>query len=304
MSPWEEAVTWLIEQPEHQELAKQCYFDRPVSVAVERYAASDEWQAVQALLPSPPGTALDVGAGNGIVSYALARAGWRVDALEPDPSGYVGAEAIRSIAKQHQLPIAVSEAYGEQLPYPASAFDLIIARQVAHHARDLPAMFRELARVLRPGGRLLVLRDHVIDDDAGKEVFLMNHPLHRHYGGENAFRLDEYTNAIEEAGLSIQQRLLQFDSVINLAPRSVVDVCDELAARVPLKLCRPAIKACFSSKLVWPILRRVLNLGFRRPGRLVSFVCAQPPTAGDRNQPAVNENRPAGETIQPLSADH
>ena len=46
------------------------------------------------------GQALDVGAGRGIASYALAREGFTVTVLEPDDSHLVGAGAIRSLAEE------------------------------------------------------------------------------------------------------------------------------------------------------------------------------------------------------------
>ena len=41
------------------------------------------------MIPRKAGRALDLGAGNGILSYALAREGWSVTAVEPDPSALV-----------------------------------------------------------------------------------------------------------------------------------------------------------------------------------------------------------------------
>src|SRR5437016_3057671 len=95
---WEEAVRWLCQQPDQQELVRACYYDEPRTQAAERFRRSEEWQATRAWLPKHLGRALDVGAGHGISSYALTVDGWRTTALEPDPSSFVGAEAIRRLA--------------------------------------------------------------------------------------------------------------------------------------------------------------------------------------------------------------
>src|ERR1700730_6096763 len=92
---WEQAVATLLVDPRQASLARDCYFDGTALEAGQRYWASEEWQAVRRLLPEITGKALDVGAGRGIASYALARDGWSVCALEPDPSDLVGAGAIR-----------------------------------------------------------------------------------------------------------------------------------------------------------------------------------------------------------------
>ena len=102
---WEDAVAWLVAQPDKQELVRDCYFDLSPESAAARYARSDEWNAIRALLPAVPGRALDLGAGRGITSYALAKAGWTVVAIEPDPSNLVGRGAIRRIAQSEGLPI-------------------------------------------------------------------------------------------------------------------------------------------------------------------------------------------------------
>src|SRR5712671_3057697 len=95
---WEQAVATLLSDPQQASLARGCYFDGTALEAGARYWASEEWQTVRSLLPEVPGKALDIGAGRGIASYALARDGWKVCALEPDASALVGAEAIRSLA--------------------------------------------------------------------------------------------------------------------------------------------------------------------------------------------------------------
>src|SRR5437016_10424413 len=104
---WEQAVQWLRNQPGQETLVRACYYDDPLLGAAQRFAGSDEWKETLALIPAPSGLALDLGAGRGISSYALARAGWQVTALEPDLSPIVGGPAIQSLAKEARLPIRV-----------------------------------------------------------------------------------------------------------------------------------------------------------------------------------------------------
>jgi SAM-dependent methyltransferase len=200
---WEEAVSWLIAQPEQQELVRASYYDVPLQSAAERYWNSEEWQAIQKFLPQHCGIALDIGAGNGIASYALARDNWQVKALEPDPSELVGVGAIRSLSKENQLSIEVVQDFGEKLPFQEHHFDLVFARQVLHHARDLKQLCNEIYRVLKPGGIFIAVREHVISSQQDLPKFLNSHPLHKLYGGENAYLLKEYLEAIKLAGLSL-----------------------------------------------------------------------------------------------------
>ena len=78
MLTWEDAVVWLREQPDKRQLVLDAYYDDPLIAAADRYVQSSEWQEIAKLLSGRRGRALDVGAGRGIASYALAHQGFKV----------------------------------------------------------------------------------------------------------------------------------------------------------------------------------------------------------------------------------
>jgi SAM-dependent methyltransferase len=269
---WEEAVRFCMTEPSMAALAKAAYFLPPLE-AGERYWRSAEYAEIRLRLPEKAGRALDLGAGNGILSYALAKDGWAVTAVEPDPSLLIGAGAIRELAAALQDTmsgsITVIEAFGEAIPLEAAGFDLVVARQVLHHAADLPAFCREMSRLSRDGAVIMTLRDHVITGPDQLPAFLARHPLHKLYGGENAFTLAQYRDALAAAGLGVRHEWRSFQSVVNYDPYTPADLRGLVATR--FGALRPVIAALL--RLVpFAVLGRALTLVDRTPGRLVSFL--------------------------------
>ena len=273
ISTWEDAVIWLRNQPDKRQLVLDAFYDDPLIAAAQRYFASDEWQAVSQLLRERTGRALDVGAGRGIASYALAHEGFRVTALEPDPSALVGAGAIRALAAEARLPIDVVEEFSERLPFANEAFDVVFARAVLHHTRDLESACREMFRVLRPGGIFVAAREHVISKEADLAQFLDQHPLHHLYGGEHAFLLDRYTAALDDAGFARVEVLSPLKSPINLFPYTIDSLRHEIVGRLSRKIpAGPLWRTALGSNRIFKSLLSIAERFDNRPGRLYSFV--------------------------------
>lgn len=94
-----------------------------------------------------PGRAVDVGAAGGGNTRVLSQLGWQAVALE------YGAEGAQ-VAAGRGLPVVRADAVA--LPFAANSFDLVVAFDVLEHLPDDIGAAREVGRVLRPGGRLLV----------------------------------------------------------------------------------------------------------------------------------------------------
>lgn len=273
---WEEAVRWYRAQPGNEAEVRNNYFDLPVLRAAERFAGSEEFAEILRLLGQGEGREiLDLGAGNGIASYALAQHGWKVTALEPDESEEVGAGAIERLVQDTGLPIKVVRDVGERLPFANQSFAAIHARQVLHHAEDLEGMVQELNRVLRSGGLLLSTREHVIDNDEQLRVFRDEHPLHFLYGGENAYSIERYLRAFEQAGLRLLRMWGPLESILNFYPGTEAErqiAVRQVAKHSWLRLGR---------LVAWSERFRRVQLDKhtrhdRTPGRIYSFLIEKP----------------------------
>lgn len=277
---WEEAVLWLRAQPEQQELVRACYYDDPLLEAAVRFEASEEWQAVREILPRQTGIALDLGAGRGISSYALAKAGWQVTALEPDPSPIVGRKAIQTLAEECNLSFHPIDGYAEEIPCADSQFDLVHGRQVMHHAQDLQTMCNEIARVLKHGGMFISTREHVISKKEDLPIFLDDHPLHHLYGGENAYLLSEYLDALTNSGLQIMQVLGPMATVINYFPVTMESWRNTIRAALARRIGVRITSVLLSDRQPWShlVYRYLANRADNKnqvPGRLYSFVAVK-----------------------------
>lgn len=214
----EQAIEQLRQDPEQEDLIRWSYLGPDTAEAVARFEASAEFAEVSSLVGGFEGkVALDLGAGTGIASVAMAHAGAaQVYALEPDPSEVVGRGAISRIAGGE--PVEIVDALGERIPLPDESVDVVYARQVLHHAPDPDPVGLEVARVLRPGGRFLAAREHVVRDEKELRTFLSEHPVHRLAGGEGAHSLAEYESAMRQDGLRLLRVWGPFDSILNAFP--------------------------------------------------------------------------------------
>jgi SAM-dependent methyltransferase len=95
--------------------------------------------------------ALELGAGTGYFSLNLLQAGVISDATCTDISpGMV--DALARNADELGLDVDARVADAEALPFDDASFDLVIGHAVLHHLPDLDRAWREIHRVLRPGG--------------------------------------------------------------------------------------------------------------------------------------------------------
>jgi arsenite methyltransferase len=168
-------------------------FDDRAARHIQRvYATPDvvaQREQVLALLSARSGERiLDVGSGPGYLVASLADAvgpGGVVHGL--DPSAPMNALATELTADRSWVHIDTGDALA--LPYPDSTFDAAVSTQVYEYVADIPAALAELRRVLRPGGRALVLDTdwdsvvwHVADRDRHQRVLAAweEHLVHPH----------------------------------------------------------------------------------------------------------------------------
>ncbi len=102
----------------------------------------------------PYGTSLELGCGTGFFTLNLKLAGVIDEAHVTDLSpGMV--EVAKRNARGLGFEIEGRVADAERLPYDDDTFDIVIGHAVLHHIPDIDLAFREIVRVLKPGGRFV-----------------------------------------------------------------------------------------------------------------------------------------------------
>ena len=123
--------------------------------AVLSFGQDPRWRKamVSAVGPRPGQRILDVATGTGLVAFALAARGAEVVGLDQSEDMLAGARARQARAgSPGQVSFVRGEA--EQLPFPDDSFDALTFTYLLRYVDDPQATLAELARVLRPGGRI------------------------------------------------------------------------------------------------------------------------------------------------------
>ncbi len=100
---------------------------------------------------------LDLGAGNGWLSYRIALEGHRATALDIRDDHIDGLGASKPFLKRADGRMRTLVAPFEEIPAPDASFDVAVFNASLHYAIDLSAVLKEAARVVRPGGQLAIL---------------------------------------------------------------------------------------------------------------------------------------------------
>jgi len=122
----------------------------------DRMAAAAAWVDQEPALPGA--RALDIGSGAGLMTTALARRGYGVDAIDTS-SAMVDLTIARAAEEGLGRSVSAQVADIHDLPFAEGSFDLLVALGVLPWIDDSAGALREVARVLRPGGRTILSVD-------------------------------------------------------------------------------------------------------------------------------------------------
>lgn len=166
---------------------------------------------------------LDVGCGTGEIDIHLARAGFQITSYDLSPVALnVMEEHLQNESPSVQSSVQMVLGVEGPLPFSDQEFDSVLLSHVLEHIAHPTALLKEIARVLKPNGTLLVLTPH---------LFAYDDPTHVHH-----FTLDELSSLLSNYFENLEAHLI--DDIQQLCVR-----CSNPDARhYPRIICQMRIK--------------------------------------------------------------
>ena len=142
---------------ERRKVKARAYFDRVAASFGEELLPGRTWEGLaRALLTlTPRARYADLGVGDGMLTLMLAQHASHMTAVDLSPEML---NQLLARAKAQGIEnIEAIEGDIEDLPLPDASHDVVVASQALHHASQPERCLAEAARILVPGGRLLVI---------------------------------------------------------------------------------------------------------------------------------------------------
>jgi ubiquinone/menaquinone biosynthesis C-methylase UbiE/catechol 2,3-dioxygenase-like lactoylglutathione lyase family enzyme len=163
-------------------------------------SGADLNRLVELAAPSLSDRALDVSTGGGHTALALAFHVGHMTASDLTPRMLAAARDFLTASGVTNASYVIADA--ERLPFLDASFDLVTVRIAPHHYASLPTALREMARALKPGGRLVVV-DNIAPEDATLDELLNRWEKWRDPSHVREYTASEWRTYLAGAGLDI-----------------------------------------------------------------------------------------------------
>lgn len=193
-------------QPDHHDEQKETLVQQRFGAVAEAYVTSTvhaqgpdlAWIVEEAALTGQE-LVLDVGTGTGHTALALAPTAREVIALDITTPMLEAAKRLAS--ERHVTNIRFEVGDAQALPYTSESIDLVVCRKAAHHFYQVPQAVREWARVVKPGGKVLLV-DSISPEEPEIDQFLHEIESLRDPSHVRNYRISEWLALFQAEGLT------------------------------------------------------------------------------------------------------
>jgi arsenite methyltransferase len=174
--------------------------DRLPPEAIESFAGVGYHLGLAAITPGE--RVVDLGSGSGMDLFLAAhQAGPRGEVVGVDMTEEQLAKARRLAARDGYDTVRLERGYIERAPVDGTSAEVVISNGVINLCDDKTAVFREIARILKPGGRTAI--SDIVTERQLTEAIVCDASLWAACIG-GAMQQDDYRRAIEDAGLIVR----------------------------------------------------------------------------------------------------
>lgn len=217
-------LAWMYDDPEYfvdgynLGVEDECYFDR----GEELLAQYDGEVARLEAEVGGRGRMLELGSAGGFFLEAARRRGWEVQGVELSP--------VAARFSREELGLEVFEGWLEEAPFAAASFDVAICDNVLEHTLSPLGTLRTLARLVRPGGHVLLVVPSYVNSPWFRTLLALGELVPRRFLGEALVRILKL-----EGDAGHPYHVLEFDrrTLRRLVGRAGLELVD-LEGSVPL----------------------------------------------------------------------
>jgi SAM-dependent methyltransferase len=149
----------------------------------------------------PTDRVLDVATGTGHTAFAFAPYVSEVIATDITPEMLAEGKKLKAENGVSNVTFELADAH--DLPFAPASFDVATCRRSAHHFVDIAKAMREMTRVLKPGGRL-VIDDRSVPEDDFVDATLNRLDVLHDRSHVREYRPSEWQSMLEEAGCKVE----------------------------------------------------------------------------------------------------
>jgi ubiquinone/menaquinone biosynthesis C-methylase UbiE len=150
--------------------------------------------------PNATDNALDIATGAGHTAMALAPFVAGVVAYDITPE--MLAETAKNAAERGIANLSTELGAAEELPFADNSFEIVTVRTAPHHFADIKKSVEEMARVVKPGGRVVVM-DTTVPEDATLDREINYLEIRRDPSHVRNYSSSEWQAMLEAAGLKV-----------------------------------------------------------------------------------------------------